>query len=373
MNLLKIELHITADGAAPEKRPVLPGEYIIGRGAEADTHACGATRITGARKILPYPGGGPVKITPICVEPMKHLLCLLSLMTLTAQAGTRTSLNNTYTITADTTDAGGKRTVSASYTNDGSAGGIAGLSTAASPAETVKSGYAAQLYDVTGLTLTAATLNVNEGTTDQLAAWQLLDDATFLAVPAAGAAWSVAGGPLTGISAAGLATAAFVYQDTAATAQGVYLGLTGTLGLTVKNVGLDDFGAYAGDTIDDAWQVQYFGPPPNANAGPAVDFDGTGQTNLFKYIAGLNPLDPASRFTLSIQPVPGQTGQKNVVFTPRLTGRTYTVTSRPALTTGSYVPLTNPSAPSDAGPQRTITDLSAGGAAKFYRVEITKP
>ena len=36
MNLPKIELHITADGAAPEKRPVLPGEYIIGRGAEAD-------------------------------------------------------------------------------------------------------------------------------------------------------------------------------------------------------------------------------------------------------------------------------------------------------------------------------------------------
>ena len=44
-----------------------------------------------------------------------------------------------------------------------------------------------------------------------------------------------------------------------------------------------------------------------------------------------------------------------------------------ALTTGSYLPLTNPSAPSDAGQQRTITDLSATGAAKFYRVEITKP
>ena len=64
MNLPKIELHITTDGAAPEKRSVLPGEYIIGRGAEADTHACGATRVTGPQKILPYPGGGPVRITP---------------------------------------------------------------------------------------------------------------------------------------------------------------------------------------------------------------------------------------------------------------------------------------------------------------------
>ena len=36
MNLPKIELLITTNGAAPEKRPLLPGEYIIGRGAEAD-------------------------------------------------------------------------------------------------------------------------------------------------------------------------------------------------------------------------------------------------------------------------------------------------------------------------------------------------
>ena len=286
-------------------------------------------------------------------------------------AGPRTSAS--YTVATDTADAGGQRATSAAYTSDGSLGGIAGLSTVAAPAETAKSGSIGQLYEVTGLTLTPATLNVNETATDQFAAWQLLDDATFLAVPAASVAWSVAGGPLTGINANGLATAGIVFQDTAATAQGIYLGQTGTLGLTVKNVNLDDFGAYAADGIDDAWQVQYFGAPPNANAGPNVDFDGTGQTNLFKYIAGLNPLDPASRFTLTVQSVPGQPGQRNVIFVPRLTGRTYTVTSRPALATGSYAPLTNPSAPSDAGPQRTVTDLSAGGATKFYRVEITKP
>ena len=82
------------------------------------------------------------------------LPALLLASAATAQAGPRTSAS--YTIAADTTDAGGKRTTSASYTNDGSAGGIAGLSTVAAPAETLKSGYAAQLYDVTGLTLTAA-------------------------------------------------------------------------------------------------------------------------------------------------------------------------------------------------------------------------
>ena len=295
------------------------------------------------------------------------ILPLLFAAAAAASAGPRTSAN--YTILTDIADSGGTRTTSANYTNDGSAGAVVGLSTVASPAEVAKNGYIGQLYDVTGLTLNAASLNVNEGATDQLAAWQLLDDATLLAVPAASVAWSVVSGPLTGINSSGLATAGLVYQNTAATAQGSYLG---TLGLTVVNVNTDDFGAYAGDGIDDAWQVQYFGQPPNANAAPNADFDHTGQTNLFKYIAGLNPLD-GSRFTLTIAPVAGQPGQKALVFSPRLTDRTYTVTSRPALTTGSYVPLTNPSAPSDAGPQRTITDLSAGGAAKFYRVEITKP
>ena len=304
---------------------------------------------------------------------MKHLLGLLSLITIAAHAGPRTSTNNTYTIAADTTDSGGQRTASqsATYTNDGSAGGIAGLSTVASPAETVKSGYAAQLYDVTGLTLTAATLNVNEGTTDQLAAWQLLDDATFLAVPAASVAWSVVSGPLTGISAAGLATAAIVYQDTAATAQGVYLGLTGTLGLTVKNVGLDDFGAYAGDTLDDAWQVQYFGPPPNANAGPAADFDHTGQTNLFKYIAGLNPLDPSSRFVLTLAPVAGQPTQRNIVFFPLTTGSSYTVQYKNSITDATWQTLTG-ATQNDNGNTRTVTDSSAP-AARFYRVQVSKP
>ena len=297
-------------------------------------------------------------------------LTLAMLAAAAAHAGPRSSVN--YTITAEAIDGGGSRATSANYTNDGSAGLIAGISTAASPAEIAKSGYIGQLYDVTGLSLSAVTPNLNEGATDQLAAWQALDDATFLAVPAASVAWSVASGPLTGISASGRATAGIVYQDTAATARGIYLGNTGTLALTVKNVNNDDLIGYAGDGIDDAWQVQYFGVPPNANAGPTADFDHTGQTNLFKYIAGLNPLD-GSRFTLSIAPVPGQPGQKKLIFTPRLTDRTYTVTARPTLTAGSYVPLTNPSAPSDAGQQRTITDLSAGGAAKFYRVEITKP
>ena len=296
---------------------------------------------------------------------------VLALLTAAAHAGPRTSPS--YTIATDTANAGGRRATSTSYTNDGSLSLLAGLSTVAAPAETAKHGYIGQLYEVTGLVLSALSASVNESGTLQLSAAQLFDDTTTLTVSASSVAWSVAGGPLASINASGLASAGAVYQNTAATAQGIYLGNTGTLNLTVLDSIPDNFGTYAGDGVGDGWQVQYFGPPPNAHAGPNIDFDGTGQTNLFKYIAGLNPLDPASRFTLTIAPVPGQPGQKNLIFSPRLTDRTYTVTSKSALATGSYVPLTNPSAPSDSGPQRTITDLSAGGAAKFYRVEIAKP
>ena len=302
---------------------------------------------------------------------MKTFLLLLPAMLAPALsfAGPRTSAN--YSIATDTTDTGGKRATSAAYTNDGSAGGVAGLSTVAAPAETAKHGYLAQLYDVTGLTLTAVSLNVNEGATDQLGAWQALDDATFLAVPAASVAWSVQSGPLTGIAASGLATAGIVYQDTAASAQGIYLGDTGTLGLTVVNVNPDDFGSYAGDGLDDAWQNQYFGLN-NPNAAPLLDPDGDGQTNLFEFTAGLIPTDPQSRFTFTIAPVVGQPAQKNVVFTPLVGGRSYTVQYKLSLTDPTWQTLPG-TTQSDNGATRTVTDPAGTGAAKFYRVLVSKP
>ena len=78
-------------------------------------------------------------------------------------AGPRAS--TAYSVATDTTDGGGERATSAAYTNEGSAGGIMGVSTVAAPAETAKHGYIGQLYDVTGLTLTSASPTVNETAT----------------------------------------------------------------------------------------------------------------------------------------------------------------------------------------------------------------
>lgn len=50
---------------------------------------------------------------------------------------------------------------------------------------------------------------------------------------------------------------------------------TAGLNLIVRNIAADDFGKYAGDGIDDDWQVLYFGEN-NADAAPEIDADGSG-------------------------------------------------------------------------------------------------
>ena len=296
-----------------------------------------------------------------------HTALLLALLTAAAHAGPRTSAD--YAIATDTADIAGQRTTSANYTNAASAGGIIGLGT--STDDTAKHGYIGQLYDVTGLTLTAATLNVNETATLQLAAWQALDDATTLAVPAASVTWSVLNGPLSGISDGGLATAGTVYQNTNATAQGSYQSFLNTLTLTVLNVNTDDFGIYAGDGIADDWQVLYFGIG-NSNAGPLLDPDHDGWINLFEYNARLVPTDPSSVFYFREETVAGQPGQRRIIFSPRLPGSTYTVQESTTIQPGSWQPLTSATV-SDNGDERTVTDLNASGPRKFYRIEVQRP
>ena len=298
-----------------------------------------------------------------------HFLFLLPLAASIALAGERTSAN--YTIRTDTLDFAGSRVASVNYTNVGSASLLAGVSAVAAPVEIAKSGYIAQLSDVSGLVLNSSAPSVDETATLQFAAWQLLDDATLLATDANTVTWSIVSGPITEVSASGIATADVVSQNTSATVSGTFGGFTGSLNFTVLDTIPDNFGAYAGDGLGDDWQVQFFGQD-NPLAAPALDPDGDGASNNFEFTAGLAPTDPASTFRLSIAPVPGQPSRKNIVFTPRLDGRTYTVEARPALESGIWQPLPA-STQTDNGDERTVTDLNATGAKKLYRVEITKP
>lgn len=298
----------------------------------------------------------------------KLVILLSSLAAAAAHAGPRTSAD--YSITTDTTDAGGAQTASASYINNSSTGGVTGLSTAASPAAMAKHGYIGQLYEITALQITASPLTINEGITRQLSASQILDDDSLLNLAAGTVAWSIQSGPLSGVNANGLATAGVVAQDTAATVQGTFAGLSGSLNLTVLDTIPDNFGTYAGDTLPDDWQVQYFGVD-NPLAAPHADPTGGGQDNLFKYIAGLDPLDVNSRFAIASAPVPSQPGQMRIIISPVLAGRTYTVRTTTDLSTAIWPTLTG-AIINDNGSERTITDPNATGPRKFYKVEITK-
>lgn len=299
---------------------------------------------------------------------MKTQVFLITLLAAAAHAGPRSSAN--YSITTDTTDSGGARATSAAYTNDASAGNVSGLSTVASPSETAKSGYIGQLYEITALQLNAAPLTINESGALQLGAWQALDDTTFLSVTATSLSWAVNSGPITGISTSGLASAGTVAQDSAAQVQGSFAGLTGTLNLTVLDTIKDNFGTYASDGIDDAWQTLYFGAN-NPNAAPGIISDGSGLTNLFKYTAGLIPNNAASTFLLNNAAVTGQPGQRDIVLSPTYSDRSYTIQYSMDLSPGSWQTLSGPFAGN--GGTTTVTDTNASGGRKFYRVSISKP
>ncbi len=285
------------------------------------------------------------------------------------QAGPRASVS--YSVKTDTIDSAGRRAASTSYSNDGSLGGVVGISTVAAPAETAKHGYLGQLYDTIGLQLAVSPASVNEGSTGQLSGALLLDDLTTLPVPADSITWSIQNGPLTNIGTWGQVTAATVYQNTTANVQGLHAGYTGSLALTVLNVNNDDLPGYSSDGIDDSWQAQYFGLN-NPNASPLLDPDGDGQHNLFEFTAGLSPISRTSRFIINAQ-MPAQAGQMKIVISPRLPGRTYTVRTTPTLGPSAIWTDLTGSTTSDNGSVRTITDTSATGARKFYKVEITQP
>lgn len=297
------------------------------------------------------------------------LLLTLCAVAPVVSAASRNSAN--YSVPADTQDAGGRRATSASYSNYGCVGGVAGLGAVAAPVETAKHGYIGQLYDVKSLQLSANPTNVNEGATRQLSASATLDDNTKLNPIATAVKWGVLSGPIHSVSASGLALATNVYQDTPASVQGTFSGQPGALALNVLNTGNDDFGLYAGDGIDDSWQVQYFGLN-NTNAAPLADPDGDGQNNRFEFTAGTDPLVAKSHFSLRIESVPGRPFFKNIIFGPIIPPRDYAVISSPDLAPGSFSKLVNYDV-SDSGDERTVTDLEATETNKSYQIFITKP
>ena len=268
-------------------------------------------------------------------------------------------------------NSGGGRSVSAAYGLDASLGNIAGIS-AGGLVRNVAGQGATQPVSATNLVVTAAPAPVNETGVSQLAGAATLDDGTISVLSGADIGWSVVSGPLVSISAGGVAATAAVYADTLATARGIYLGASNTASFTVLDVNPDNFGLYAGDGLPDGWQVQYFGVN-NSNGLASADASGTRQNNRFKYVAGLDPTNSASVFVFRVQAVPGQWNQKQLLFGPRWSDRTYAVLSCSSLFTNMADWTTQTGLLADQGTTRTLTDTNAAGAGKFYRIKIDKP
>jgi hypothetical protein len=281
-----------------------------------------------------------------------------------------------YVVSADTVDSGGQHATSADYTMDGSVGGIDGVSSNATPVVTARNGFIGQLYEVVSIVVTATPSSVSATATAQLNGTATLDDNSVLALSGSDVDWSSPNipYPILSINGGGVLSPANVYANTPATVAGYYLGATDSTGLLVFTPDT------VGDGIPDWWRAAYFGGnglSSNKQSCTTCDADGTGQNNLFKYVAGLNPTNPASIFVLTITPVAGQSGQQNLIYSPITEGpaadQIYTVQFRTDLVSGAYATLPTVSGLVTNGAQVTATDTNATQMGKFYRVQITLP
>lgn len=277
------------------------------------------------------------------------------------------STGGPYSITGGSMSSCGGRTQSASYRNDFTSGATSYGSSSSSKYSSA-GGFSSTIRDFVEFVTGPGELS--EGASVQLGLFQKLDDSTLIAADEAGDVWETVSGELI-VASGGFASAPAVYEDRTSQVRVTSGGTITNGSVIVRNTDDDDFGIYAADGLADSWQVDNFGLD-NPDAAPTRDPDGDGQDNAFEFTAGLVPTDAASRFRLTIKPVPGEPLQKEVVFAPIVPGRTYTVMSSIDLTPLSWEPLTG-AASADEGNERTVTDPAGGNTRRFYRVKIEAP
>ena len=285
------------------------------------------------------------------------LICTVMWVVSALQAGTVSSV----------LDSGGRRVSSSSYAIDGSLGSLGGVGTSAAP-YVARHGYAGQITDVKSLSLSATPSTINESGTRQLGARATLDDGTILSLSNTSVVWSLVAGPLASVNATGLATASVVYQDTTGTVRGDYLGKSGTLSMTVLNVAGDDFGTYAGDGMDDAWQVRHFGLG-NPNAAPGADPDHDGVVNSLEFVADTIPTNALSRFV--IERATNRAGI-NVLFQSSAS-RKYTLYYRTNLVSGTWTNIPTQTDVTGSGGVSSLSDPATPTTRRFYRVGVRLP
>ena len=271
---------------------------------------------------------------------------------------------------ASVLDSGGTAARSGRYSQTASLGGIGGPGAEAAGRLLARSGYPGQWVEATRLELSAEPGTIPEAGQSRLSGVATLDDGTRSLLSGGDLRWFALAGPVASIDAAGVLTSANVFKSSTARVEGRFPGATGQIELGVLNTGGDDYGLYVHDQIRDAWQVSNFGEN-NPLGVASADPDGDGQSNLAEFRAGVSPTNAASRFSLEIAPLPESPREMVLLFSPRLTDRSYEVEYSADLG-GSFVPLRN-AIQLDLGDTRLILDSEAAEPNRFYRVRITLP
>jgi hypothetical protein len=262
-------------------------------------------------------------------------------------------------------DPAGGRSTGGTITNDATLGGIGGELFDDTQVIS-RPGFAGQLYDAVYIDVEPGPPVVAELDTLLLSAFVMGDDDTTL--DASDVTWSNLGSPFFIVNAAGLITAAAVPATFTLPLQVAAAGLSGNVLLTIYDTIPDNYGPFAGDELDDAWQQFWFGENP-ALAAPGLDPDGDGQNNHTEFLAITSPLDPASLLTTRIELVPGRPTHRLLILHPWRAERTYTWEWTPDLAQ-PWAVLPGATITPQPGEEAHATDENAVDTRRLYRVKI---
>ena len=117
-----------------------------------------------------------------------------------------------------------------------------------------------------------------------------------------------------------------------------------------------------GDGMDDQWEMDHFGTLARDGTG---DFDGDGATDLFEFLTGTDPTDPASVFRAEMIGVAGS-GQNSVIIWPLAPGKSYRIQFKNDLNDSNWQDLNGNI--TLVGNQGHATDLAPATGQRFYRI-----
>ena len=272
-------------------------------------------------------------------------------------------------ILSHTVGSGGGRVTSANVSIVSEFGTLGGV-VAESPSNVVvaRQGFAGRLYDEAAFSIGAGAQFVAENGTLQATALITTDDNLFASVPGSAVTWLFTNA--TGqaiVDAAGLISGQPVYESALLNLRGEYHGLSADVGVTVLNTLADNFGLYAGDSVDDDWQVRHFGTGDPLGVASA-DPDGDGRNNALEFLALTDPRDPASAFRFAIQTA--RLPSVTVRLSTMEPGRRYVIQSAPTIrgpwTAGEE--LTSPSPVADVEHRFNVSMAPRG----FFRLQLRR-